>query len=115
MSYAQEAARQLGGMMKDLGTPIIYTKVTRTTGPNPTTTTANYSLNAVVSQFHASYVANSLVNQQDRRVLIKTADLPVTPDNGDQVTIGSITYTVFAYDPRYLTGALVAYSLSVKR
>jgi len=76
--------------------------LTRTTPgtPNPSTpwvaptdTTANYACKAIVEQYSDLMVSNGLVQVNDRKLLVLTKSLSVTPQLvTDTLTIRNVTY-----------------------
>lgn len=56
--------------------------------------TTQYQCRAVVDNYSDFAIANSLVDAQDRKVLILASTLPVTPTDQDMITIRGETYQV---------------------
>ena len=75
-------------------------------------TTTEYPCKGMVDTYSDYAVANSLVDAQDRKILILASSLSITPTNGDKVTIRGATYTVLEVktDP-----ALSVWELRAKR
>ena len=61
-----------------------------------TAATTNYTCKAMVDVYSDYAIANSLVDAQDRKVLILASTLSVTPTDGDTITIRSVTYTIIS-------------------
>jgi len=59
-----------------------------------TPTTTSYTCKGIVEEYSDYAKANSLVNAEDRKVLILATSLAVTPTDQDKVTIGGKTYRV---------------------
>lgn len=93
---------------KAFGKSLFYDAVlTRETPgtPNPSTpwipgvpVTATYPCKAIVDTYSDFAVANSLVDAQDRKVLILSASLSVRPTDLDKVTIRGTVYRVVSVD-----------------
>lgn len=63
-----------------------------------TPTTATYACKAIVDTYSDFAVANSLVDAQDRKVLILATSLSVAPTDLDKVTIRGATYRIISVD-----------------
>lgn len=74
---------------------------TVTADPDPSTpwipgtaTTTTYACKGIVDSYSDYAIANSLVDAQDRKVLILATSLSITPTDLDTITIRGVTYTV---------------------
>lgn len=61
--------------------------------PGPPTT-VNYPCKGMVDEYSDYAIANSLVDAQDRKILILATSLAITPTDGDTVTIRGATYRI---------------------
>lgn len=75
--------------------------VTTTAAPDPSTpwlpgapTTAAHVCKGMVDVYDAYYIANSLVEASDRKVLILATSLDVTPTEEMTITIRGVTYQI---------------------
>lgn len=57
-----------------------------------------FGCKAYVTKYSAYYRANSLVREEDRKVIVLARSLAIEPVNGARITVGGITFTIIDYD-----------------
>lgn len=72
-----------------------------TSGPayDPVTTETEHACVAVALTYSLLERATTLVQEGDRRILISTAGLTITPTTADRLTFGGVTYSLQSVDP----------------
>lgn len=77
--------------------------------PLPPVTTS-YDGNGFVDDWDASYLASSLVERGDVKIIIIATSIAIVPDTGDRVTVRGKTYSVLnvSADPALATYTLQA-------
>lgn len=58
----------------------------------------DYPAKAYVEKYSAYYLANSLVQASDRKVIVLAKSLAIEPVNGARITVQGVTFTIIAYD-----------------
>lgn len=104
---------------KALKSTFYAAKITRTTsvpGENPwdppsETITTDYPCRGFVDSYSDFYLANSLINSGDVKVVILTDSLAITPALSDTVTIRGKTYSIINISP---DPALATYTIQAR-
>ena len=99
MSFLDDIPDLISDALGDDFRDATLTRTTVTAGANPWdppagSTTTDYSCKALREEFGASWLAGGLVDATDVKILVLAATLPVTPEAGDRITIGSASWTV---------------------
>lgn len=110
---------QYGTLIGLIGKTITFRRVTRTGGPNPTTTNTDYSVKALVAAYANELVDGTLVKVGDLRVIMgKTttagAALPAAPAATDFIGIDGVFRSVGVSKPLYAGSTVAVYDVQAK-
>ncbi|GEM_PF-762752 len=88
-----------------IGKLLTYRQITTGSGPNPTRTTTDYPVKALISGYDASMMANGVVKIADLRVMLSPLsedgrEIP-QPSLTDQIIIDGVARSVIACKPEY--------------
>ncbi len=98
-------AKTVGKAFNSIFLPATLTRDVAVASPDPAEplppTPTPHACKAIVESYSDYFVANGLINEKDRKVLILAGSLAVRPQAGDRVTISGTTFTIqdVATDP----------------
>lgn len=79
-----------------------------------TPTTTNHAVTLVELEFTRAEVANGLVERGDKKLLLSTAGLTVTPDLSDKIVMGSTVYAIHDIRPLNPGGTVLMYEIQAR-
>lgn len=95
------------GMLAKFGKSITYRRVTLGTGPQPTPTTADTAIKAVITGASLGHLPGGMTMTDGKKVLIAASDLTFAPSQNDKMVIDGVVQTIALVKPIY-SGELVA-------
>lgn len=79
-----------------------------------TATTVNHAATAVVTEYDAREIDGTLIRREDRRVILSTEGLSVTPATSDKVVVGATVYAIVNVAPLEPGGTVVLYEIQAR-
>jgi hypothetical protein len=92
-------ARTLGSALASTFLDATLTRTTAVAGTNPwdppaSTSDTAYSCKAIRDTFGATWLSGGLVDAEDVKIIVLASTLSVTPESGDRITLGGVTWTI---------------------
>jgi len=111
-----EARADAVELIADFGGPATLTQTANSgSGYNPTQTTTDYACTAVTIDWKNEEIDGTLIMTTDRKIIISTEGLTVTPAIGDSITIGSdVMRLVEPFKPLSPAGTVVMYETNAR-
>lgn len=86
-----------------------YDPVTETWEVEPTTET--HGFDGILTAYRQSLVDGTVIQQGDRRLVVRQAAMDIEPVNGETITVNGTDYTVVSWDA---DGAGAVYKLQIR-
>lgn len=111
-----KAAATAARLIANFGATSTLTQTVNTgTAYNPTQTETDYTCTAVTLEWENSEIDGTLIKASDRKILISTSGLTITPAIGDKITIGSdVLRLVEPFKPLAPAGIVVYYETNAR-
>lgn len=84
------------------------------TGSAGSATTTDYTTRGIVLAYRDRAIDGALVRRGDRKCILKVKNLATAPQVGDQLIVGSDTYTVIDFKTGELGGTAFVYTLQIR-
>lgn len=81
---------------------------------SPTITDTDYACEVVVTNYAQSAIDGTLIHQNDRKVLLSTKGLTITPTDGDKITVAGLTFEIVSLKPLAPGGVNVLWEVQAR-
>lgn len=111
----RDSVARTRALIRKVGQPVIFRRVTRTSGPEPVTSATNTPLVACILSYSIQDMSGTQIRQGDRQASISPLDLPTEPTSQDFVVIDGQPWTVVAVSVFTDRGQTARYDLQLRR